>query len=337
MHQRLRGIRLATLLIAVAVCAVTLGLGVQVYRAWSPVRRWIRESRPGNSQFTRMEAVRNLGYQVPQWEREEAFPVLVAAAKDADPLVRCAAVIALRDRRDHLAEVFTILRGLMKDSDSRVREAAIFHLETFVKPGSPEVTTLLPDLVAALDDPRPAVRLEAGRALYVYGELSRAVPALARLVREEEGTLRRDAAGFLLVGRAIPRDFAPTLRILLRSEDVWERIWAGEALIRLGVPDREREAIIKTMLSGLRSPERLAAARFLIQLGKPEAAFPTLQDVASRGDREDRITAADLLLRLGKPELATRALKEMAAGGDRGLRERAERLRAPLEGDDDGP
>src|SRR5689334_17946383 len=182
MHRRFRGIRLATMLIVVAVCAVTFGLGVLIYRAWSPVRRWIRESRPGNPQFTRLEAVRNLGYQVPQLEREEAFPVLLAAAKDPDAMVRCAAAIALRDRRDHFAEVLAILRGLMKDPDPRVREAAIFHLETFVKPGAPEVATLLPDLIAALDDPRPAVRLEACRALYVYGQLPRAVPALARLV-----------------------------------------------------------------------------------------------------------------------------------------------------------
>src|SRR5690242_10367529 len=105
MHRRFRGIRLATMLIVVAVCAVTFGLGVLIYRAWSPVRRWIRESRPGNPQFTRVEAIRNLGYQVPQSEREEAFPVLRAAARDSDPWVRGAAVVALRDRRDHYAEV----------------------------------------------------------------------------------------------------------------------------------------------------------------------------------------------------------------------------------------
>jgi HEAT repeat protein len=337
MPQRFRGIRLATVLIVVAVCAVTLGLGVQIYRAWSPVRRWIRESRPGNSQFKRLQAVMNLSYEVPRSEREEAFPVLLAAAKDPDPLVRGAAVVALRDRRDHFAEVLAIFRGLMKDPDPRVREAAIFHLETFVKRGSPEMSTLLPDLIAALDDPKPAVRLEACRALYVYGQLPRAVPALARLAREEEGTLRQGAVGFLLAGKAIPRDLEPTLRTLLKSEYVWERIWAGEALIRLGVPDRERDAIIKTMLEGPRSAERLAAARFLIQLGKPEGAIPTLQDVAARGDREDRITAADLLIQLGEPELATPALKEMAAGGDRGLRERAERLLAPLRGGEEGP
>lgn len=337
MHQRLRGIRLATLLIAVAVSAVTFGLGVQIYRAWSPVRRWIRESRPGNPQFTRVEAVTNLGYQVPQLEREEAFPVLLAAAKDPDPLVRDTAAMALRDRRDHYAEVFAILRGLMNDPDARVRGDAIFHLETFVKPGSPEATTILPDLISALDDPNPTVRLEACRALYVYGQLPRAVPALARLVREEEGTLRQGAVGFLLAGWAIPEDLQPNLRTMLKSEDVWERIWAGGALIRLGILDRERDAIIQTMLEGASIAERLFAARYLIQLGKPEAAIPTLQDVAARGGREDRITAADLLIQLGKPELATPALKELAAGEDQGLHERAERLLAPLKSGDDGP
>jgi HEAT repeat protein len=337
MHQRFRGIRLATMLIVVAVSAVTFGLGVQIYRAWSPVRRWIRESRPGNSQFKRLQAVVNLSYQVPQSEREEAFPVLLAAAKDPDPLVRRAAVVALRDRRDHYAEVFAILRGLMKDPDPRVREAAIFHLETFVRPGAPEVATLLPDLIVALDDPKPAVRLEACRALYVYGQLPRAVPALARLVCEEEGTLRQGAVGFLLAGKTIPRDLEPTLRRMLKSESVWERIWAVQALIQLGIPDRERDAIIKAMLGSPRSAERLAAARSLIQLGKPEATIPTLQDVAARGDREDRIAASDLLIQIGKPELAIPALKEMAAGGDRGLRERAERLLAPLRSDDDRP
>jgi hypothetical protein len=58
--------------------------------------------------------------------------------------------------------------------------------------------------------------------------------------------------------------------------------------------------------------------------------------VAARGDREDRITAADLLIQLCKADLAIPALEEMGAGGDRGLRERAERLLAPLESDD-GP
>jgi hypothetical protein len=93
-RRRFRGIRLATMLIAVAVCAVLFGLGVQAYRAWSPVARWIRESRPGNPLSVRLQAVTNLTYAVPGPELEVAFPVLLSAAKDADPLVRAQAAMA---------------------------------------------------------------------------------------------------------------------------------------------------------------------------------------------------------------------------------------------------
>jgi HEAT repeats len=182
--------RLGTLLIGIAVCAVILGLGVHLYRAWSPVRRWTREARPGNPQFTRIQAVHNLTYDMPASEREEAYSVLLQALKDPDPMIRAQATTALWGRRDHYGEVVAILRGLMKDPDPKVREVTIFRLESFVKPDAPEVSTLLPDLVAALDDPSPAVRLEACRAFYVYGRLPQAVPALARLVREEKTAIR---------------------------------------------------------------------------------------------------------------------------------------------------
>jgi HEAT repeat protein len=337
MRQQLRPTRLATMLIAVAVYAVIFGLGVQFYRAWSPVRRYIRESRPGNPQFTRLEAVTNLTYGVPQVELEEAFPVLLAAAKDKDPMIRAAAVTALQGRRDHFAEVLAILRGLVKDPDPRVREAAIFHLETFVKPGSPEVVTLLPDLLATLEDPKPAVRLEACRALYVYGQLPRAVPALARLVREEEGNHRLGALGFLMAGKTIPKDLEPTLRTMLKSEYVWERIWTGQALIQLGIPEQERDAIIRAMLESSMSAERLAAANLWIHVGKPENAIPALKDLADRGDRDDRIMAADSLIKLGKPEMAIPALKEMADRGDESMRARAERLLKGLEDGEETP
>ena len=216
MRLRLHRIRVATLLIVVAVCAVILGLGVQMYRAWSPVRRYIRESRPGNPQYTRLQAVIGLGYNVLPTEREEAFPVLLAAAKDKDPMIRAAAANALRFRRNRFAEVFAVLRGLMKDPAPSVREAAILHLEAFVKPGSPEMSALLPDLAAALEDPRPSVRLEACRAFLVFGRLQKEsrqiVPAMARLVREERGIHRRGALGYLLMIKTIPKDLEPVLR-----------------------------------------------------------------------------------------------------------------------------
>ena len=254
MQNARRGIRLSVLLIVVAGCAIVCGLGVNLYRAWSPVRRWTRQSQPGNPQFTRIQAVVNLSYGVPAAELEEAFPIVLAAAKDPDPTIRAAAVTALRKRRDHFAEVLPILLGLMKDPDPRVREAAIFHLESFVTRGSPEVSTLIPELFSRprLDDPKlAAVRLESRRALlYVFGQSPRAVPAAQARpgAREQEGTHRLGALGFLMAGKTIPKDLEPTLRAILKSDYVWERIWSRRALIQLGIPDPERDAMIKGMV-----------------------------------------------------------------------------------------
>lgn len=327
--------RLGTLLIGIAVCAVILGLGVHLYRAWSPVRRWTRDARPGNPQFTRIQAVLNLTYDVPGSEREEAYSVLLQAVKDPDPMIRAQATTALWGRRDHYGEVVAILRGLMKDPDAQVREVTIFRLESFVKPDAPEASTLLPDLVAALDDPSPAVRLEACRAFYVYGRLPQAVPALARLVREEKGTYRQGGLGFLLQCGTIPEDLEPRLREMMRSDILWERIWARQAVIRLGIPEQERKAIIQAMLDSPNPAERLAVAKSLLDLGKPTMAIAALKDAAVKGDpgtREravqwlvhvmsrpagaERLEAAEALIQIGKPEAARATLKALADRGD---------------------
>src|SRR5262249_17981349 len=148
-----------------------------------------------------------------------------------------------------------------------------------------------------LDDHNPAVRLEACRALYVYGRLQaesrRVVPAMARLVREEKGTYRLDALGYLTMMRGVPKDLEPTLRGILDDNDANERIMARQALIQLGIPDPERDAIIRAMLASSNNTERLAAARSLIDLGKPELAISALKDVAGGADRGARERALE--------------------------------------------
>jgi HEAT repeat protein len=343
--RQFRRMRLRTLLMGIAICGVLFGLGMHLYRAWSPVRRWTREARPGNPQFTRIQAVLNLTYDVPASEREEAFAVLLQAVKDPDPMVRAQAATALAGRRDHYGEVVSILRGLMKDPAPRVREVTIFRLESFVKPDAPDVATLLPDLVAALDDPSPAVRLEACRAFYVYGRLPQAVHAMARLVREEKGTYRQGALGFLLQGGPIPKDLEPRLRELMRSENLWERISARQTMIRLGISAQEREAIIQTMLDSPDPAERLAVAHSLIQLCKPTTAIAALKYAAVKGDQgtseravqlllhlmsrpggSERLEAAEALIQIGKPESTTSTLKELADREDMETSARAARL-----------
>lgn len=296
--RRLRGIRINTILKGVAVCAVILGLGVHLYRAWSPVRRFTLESRPGNPQLTRMQAVRNLAANVPQSERDEAFLVLLAAAKDLDPVVRASAARALAGRPDRYPEVLAVLRGLMNDPSPRVRECAIYTLELFMKPGSRDVSDVVPEIVAALEDPKPAVRLEAARALHWYGllqaEANHLVPAMARLIREESGTYRLDALYFLNKNQMVPKDLAPTLRGLLNARIPNECIQARLALILLEDSDAKRDAMIKSMLESQHLDERLATADFLVQGGMRE--------------------------------MGTRALKNLAQSDDPGIRDRAQRL-----------
>ena len=169
MFKRRRSIRLRTLLIVVAGCAMLCGLGVQVYRELSPVRRSTRQLRPGNSAMTRIGAVSTLANAkfLPPWEREEAYRVLLATVNDPDAQVRSRAAVALSQHREHTAQVVAALLGLMKDQAPQVRETALVALEKIVTPGSHEASAVVQAVISALDDPKPAVRLEAGRA-YSY-------------------------------------------------------------------------------------------------------------------------------------------------------------------------
>ena len=261
MLKRRRGFRLRTLIILVAGCAVLCGLGVLVYRELSPVARSARQLRPGNSVFTRSSAVGALANSVPSWEREEAYRVLLAALHDPDSPVRAAAANSLGIYREHAPEVVTALLGLAKDKAPRVRETALFALERLVARGSPEAQSFTQAAVAALEDPSPDVRLEAGRALYVLGTGRLAVPALARLAQEERGSHRGGALGFLMAMKTMPKELEPILRAMLKSDDVWGRFQARRALIELGVSDRRKpKTLIESMLKSHEDRERLEGA-----------------------------------------------------------------------------
>jgi HEAT repeat protein len=297
MFKGRRSIRLRTLLILVAGCAILCGLGVQLYRELSPVRRSARQLQAGNSGITRLDAVATLAETkfLPPWEREDAYRVLLATVDDADVQIRCVAAHGLSRHREHAAEVLTVLLSLTKDKVPRARETALFALENFAVRGSPEAQAVIQVAVSALDDPDPAVRLEAGRALYVLGQGSKGVPALARLVREETGNHRLGGLGFLMAMKTIPADLEPTLRTMLTSDYVWERIWALQALIQLGIPAHERDAMTRAMLKSSHNSERLEGARLLVQLGQAEQAIPVLEEIATHGSNADRAQAHTLI------------------------------------------
>jgi hypothetical protein len=115
-------------------------------------------------------------------------------------------------------------------------------------------------------------------------------------VREETGNHRFGSLGFLLAMKSIPADLEPTLRAMITSDYVWERIWARQALCQLGIPEDERDAMIMAMVKSPQSAERLEGSRMLIHLGRPQQAVPVLQEIADRGSKEDRARADVLLL-----------------------------------------
>ncbi len=268
------------------------------------MRRSARQLRAANSWFTRLSAVEILAdpKSLPPWEREEAYRILLGAIDDPDAFVRSSAAMALTQRRDHAGEVLPLLSGLTKDKDPHVRVAALFAMERFPVRGSPEADPLVAAAVAALEDPKPQVRLEAGRALYVFGQGRRSLPAMARLVREENGSLRMGALGWLIMARTIPKDLEPDLRKMAKGDYVWERIWARRALVQLGIPDRERAAMIEAALQSSSGAERLDAAESLIKLGKGHTAIPVLRQLATSGDKGMEATAERMLFELGRTD-----------------------------------
>jgi HEAT repeat protein len=298
-------IRLSTLLLAIAGCAVVCWLGVQAYLVISPVRRSASRLRSARSAFARLEAVATVAdpNALPSWERDEAYRILLIAMSDPDAYVRSSAAMALSRRHDHLPEVAPLLIALIKDKDSRVRVTALFAVEQLPTHLLPDADAVIRAVVGALDDPKPEVRLEAGRALYVFRQGQRSVPAMAKLVREERGALRMGALGWLILAKNVPKDLEPIVREMLKTDNVSERIWVRRALFMLGITDRERTALIHAMLEGPEPAERLEAAELLIKLGNPNGAIPVLRELANSGTKAISARAERLLFQLDRDQI----------------------------------
>jgi HEAT repeat protein len=228
---------------------------------------------------------------VPAWEREEAYRVLKGALSDSEPNVRIAAAEALRCYPEHYDESLPLILGLVQNREHWVRERTLFVLEQMVKPGSPEAAAVAPAMIGALEDHKPNVRLEAGRALFVIGQGLRSVPALARLVHEGRGSHRLGALGFLLRMKQLPKEIEPDLREMIVSQNASERIWGARALIgmgraELGIP------VLHELLKSDDIDARLAAAQSLVSIGQATAVRTVLQEAENHPDARIRARAA---------------------------------------------
>jgi hypothetical protein len=131
------------------------------------------------------------------------------------------------------------------------------------------------ELAACLDDPAPAVRINAARALGRLG-MPRAAPALTRCLADGENPDLRAVAARAL-GRIGDEHAVPALAGCLTAPGYWVAHNAAEALAALGEPGREalaeaarsggpavpyaREALTMAELAGARREPRLGGQR----------------------------------------------------------------------------
>jgi HEAT repeat protein len=168
----------------------------------------------------RLRAARALGKLA--GKARTALPPLAAAADDADPKVREAAVQSLSQLGP---DAVPALAKLLGHSDKYVRRNAVWGLGRLAAHARPVV----PDICRALKDEDPRTASGAAQALGAMGPAAgEAVPALAEAMRGTNIVLCRMAAKAL---SQIGRPALSTLIQHLRHHDPFVR---GEAAVGLG-------------------------------------------------------------------------------------------------------
>jgi HEAT repeat protein len=156
-------------------------------------------------------------------------------------------------------------------------------VELAARAGSAEASSLV---VAALQDPDPAVRRTAASAMATL-RATAAVPALSRSLSDPQAEVRVEAIRALGV---IDDDTVPAVLIgALRDPEVRVREMAADALARWHSP-----AVAKRLAAALASPDvRRAASEVLSKMGS--MAVQALAEVAT-GDQPEAAKAAGQLL-----------------------------------------
>ena len=91
--------------------------------------------------------------------------------------------------------------------------------------------------------------------------------------------------------KQLPREIEPDLREMIASQDVWERIWGAEALIRMGRAELAIPVLHDLLKSG-NIDARLAAAQSLVSIGQATAVRTVLQEAENDPDPRIRARAA---------------------------------------------
>jgi HEAT repeat protein len=224
----------------------------------------------------------------------QALPALAAAAKDADPQVRAAAVTALRDvvtvppdgKLDPAGElVLQALSAGLRDSDGEVRIASHLGMIRLGRAAAPTLGT-------ALSDKEPTVRRLAAETLQKLGPDARtAAPDLVAALRDADAEVR-DGAGWALEA------LDPELRAALPAL----RQGLAAPPKPMPVTATAKEICYRTVaeLAALATGEPGEGARQALRelsLRRGDQALTALALAAISEDRDTRILGREMLLK----------------------------------------
>lgn len=293
--------------------------------------------------FIRARAAHTLGMM--KEGATDSVRALIASLRDTEEEVREEAAWALGEI-GHPASVVPLIRAL-GDESQPVQEAAVEALVKLGEDAIPEVIRSLgsdnpivqrnalqvliqtgqaKELIQALGDPGPQVRLFSQEALVAIG--LPAVPELISALLKETNhsrlemvidtltTVGKDAVPKLIeaLGQAsgparlrlvrilseIGADAMPGLLLSLHDKNPARRLGAAVALGKLGIPALSP---LLALLGDKEESTRLAAAEGLATLGL--LAIPALTLIVAKGKKPDADAAAYALVKIGEPVVAS--------------------------------
>jgi HEAT repeat protein len=227
--------------------------------------------------------------------RSPAIGALAMAMSDGNPLVRCASASALGviGRGSNLA--LRVLISAMKDADAKVRVRATLALAQVGTRTREEKVLIIPELVQALKDPVPHVRVAAALGFVFYAdEAPEVVPILVNAISDREPSVRGEALYALARFGPRARSAAPAVLAALHDPSASVREDAVAAVHFLQLDSDGAVPALVTALHDTNAPVRSSAARVLSDYGdKAQEALPSLNEAMHDGSRIVRQRSMD--------------------------------------------
>jgi len=232
------------------------------------------------SEFARAAAATALG----KAKVETAIPALAELLKDHSELVREHAAYALGYIGPEAKMVIPTLTELLKDKNGAVRGAAASALGEF----GPDAKIAIMPLTELLDDKSEDVRRNATSALRHISPKAVAIPALIKLLKDKDWTVREAAAA---TAAQVGPTVIPPIVDLLKDQSKDVRWGAAQALGYIGPAAKIAIPALTELLKDKDEGVKATTAWALERIG-PEAttAIPSL--IALLKDRDARVRGA---------------------------------------------